>query len=155
MLIRSLAVAALSLLALAPIRAGDSKDKADGLPLVFRGTLDPNDPTDRLLKKSPHKVHEVQLAAGQVYQIDLASKDFDAFLRLEDGQGKHLAHDDDSGGGTDARLHFNPSASGSYRVIATAVPKGQPRGAYTLTVRLADEQGQREYQAQALNAAGL
>src|SRR4051794_24864482 len=109
---RSPAVAALLLSAVAPLRGGDGKDKADA-PQVFRGTLDPKDPPDRLLKKSPHKVHEVEFQAGKRYRIDLQSKEFEAFLRLEDGQGKRLAHHD--GGGQDAWLLFAPQEGGAYR----------------------------------------
>src|SRR5262245_6732475 len=100
--------AVVALLCPAPLAAGDGKkdDKsAADKPLhVFRGTLTDKDPPDPLLKKSPHKVHEVQLKAGAVYRIDLESKDFDALLRVEDATGKLLAVDNDGGGGTNARF---------------------------------------------------
>ena len=51
------------------------------------------------LKGAPHQVFHVKLQKGQSYVIDLVSKDFDAFLILEDAAGKRLAFDDDSGGG--------------------------------------------------------
>jgi len=146
------------LLCAAPLNAGDGKATpkpgAGEAAQVFRGTLSAKDPPDPLLKKVPHKVHEVKLEAGKAYQIDLQSKDFDAFLRVEDAKGKHLADDDDSGGGTNARLFFKPKEGGTYRLIATAYPKGQPSGAYTLTVRRVDDRVQLELKLVALNAAG-
>ena len=61
----------------------------------------------------------MKLKAGQKYQVDLTSNQFDAFLRIEDGRGKELAFDDDSGGMRNARLIFTPSADDVYRIIAT------------------------------------
>jgi hypothetical protein len=78
-------------------------------------------------------VHEVKLKAGQTYQIDLASRDFDAYLRLEDSAGRQLAEDDDSGGGFNARLVFTPATSATYRVIATTFLPGAT-GPYTLRI---------------------
>src|SRR5262249_2658671 len=78
----------------------------------------------------------------------------DAFLRIEDAKGKHLAHDDDSGGGTNARLFFTPRQGGTYRLIATAYPRGEPRGTYTLTVRLADARACVGEKGEALNREG-
>src|SRR5262249_3493053 len=69
--------------------------------------------------------------------------------------GKQLAADDDSGGGTNARLLFRPAQGGTYRVIATVFPRGPGTGAYTLTVRLASARGEVETRATALNAAGM
>src|SRR5262249_20257828 len=79
--------------------------------------------TDPLDKKLKHfcKTHPVKLAAGKVYQIDLKSTDFDAFLRLESADGKELAYDDDSGGGStgqDARIVYAAKQDGDYRIIA-------------------------------------
>jgi serine/threonine-protein kinase len=80
-------------------------------------------------------VHPVELRAGQVYQIDLESREFDAFLRLEDGQGNKLAENDDRGRDTlDARLFFTPEADGTYRLVATSAQQ-RGTGAYTLTIR--------------------
>src|SRR5437588_13031789 len=50
------------------------------------------------------KTYKQKLTEGRTYQIDLASKDFDAFLRLNDAKGQMIAEDDDGAGtGTDAR----------------------------------------------------
>jgi CHAT domain-containing protein/Flp pilus assembly protein TadD len=124
-------------------------------PLVLRGELTAKNPLDRVLKQSGHKVHEVQLEAGQLYAIELRSTVFDAYLRLEDTAGKQLAEDDDSGGGTDARLLYRPPQGGVYRVIATVLPGGVGTGPYTLTVRLANARDEQEAKAAALHAQGL
>jgi CHAT domain-containing protein len=123
-------------------------------PLVIRGELTAKDPLDRVLKQSRHKVHEVPLEAGRLYAIELRSAAFDAYLRLEDAAGKQLAQDDDSGGGTDARLLYRPRQGGAYRVIATVLPGGAGTGPYTLTVRLASARDEGEAKAAALQAAG-
>ena len=46
------------------------------------------DPRDRLLEHSHFKVFPFEVKAGSTYTIDLSSKAFDAYLRLEDGKGK-------------------------------------------------------------------
>jgi hypothetical protein len=82
----------------------------------------PSDPIDLVKGKASKnrcKVFTVTMKAGEKYQVDLMSKQFDAFLRIEDAAGRELAHDDDSGGMLNARLIFAPPADGVYRVIAT------------------------------------
>ena len=79
-------------------------------------------------------IHEFELSPAKSYVIDLVSKRFDAFLRLEDATGKQIAEDDDSGGGTNARLRFRPRAPGVYRIIATTF-EPSTFGAYSLTIR--------------------
>jgi hypothetical protein len=125
-------VFAASLLALAlSLKAGDE----DARPVVIKDQLTSKDPKDGKLKDSPAKVHTVKLRKGTPYVIDLVSKDFDAYLRLEDPNGKPLAEDDDSGGGFNARLFFIPPAAGNYALVATCYrPK---TGKYELTVQQA------------------
>jgi hypothetical protein len=45
-------------------------------------------------------------------------------------------HDDDSGGGTDARLRFRVPATGSYYLVAQAYSEGEG-GGYSLTLEVA------------------
>ncbi len=113
-----------------PASAG-SKDK----PIVINGQLSDKDAKDTKLKASRAHPHTVPLRQGVLYVIDLTSKDFDAYLRLEDAAGKVLAEDDDGGGGKNARLFFIPPKTGDYTVIATAY-KPQT-GKYRLTVQKA------------------
>jgi tetratricopeptide (TPR) repeat protein/CHAT domain-containing protein len=89
-------------------------------------------------KGAYYKVHEVKLQAGTLYKIDLLGvAGLDTYLRLEDGKGKVLAEDDDSGGDLNARLLFRPTQTENYKLIATTFAKGVT-GKYTLIVALAD-----------------
>ena len=54
-----------------------------------------DDPADTKFKESKQKVHTVKLEAGKYVRIDLTSKDFDTYLRLQDEKGKSLAENDD------------------------------------------------------------
>jgi tetratricopeptide (TPR) repeat protein/serine/threonine protein kinase len=89
-----------------------------------------------LTSASREQVHEVQLIAGKTYVFDLQSKQFDAFLRLEDAQGNKLAENDDREPGVirDSRIVFTSKQDGTYRIIASAY-QGQGTGAYTLVIR--------------------
>lgn len=102
---------------------------------VFKvdGQLAKGDAKDKVRRFSVCKVHTLKMTAGQSYTIDLVSKDFDAYLRLEDSDGKELAHDDDSGGGLNARLVFRAPKDDTYRIVATTFLGGT--GNYTLTVQ--------------------
>jgi serine protease Do len=71
---------------------------------------------------------------GERIEVDVTSSSFDAYAILEDASGKVLARDDDSGGGTNARIVFTVPAAGAYRIIANTYRQGS-YGAYTLSVR--------------------
>lgn len=102
-------------------------------PIQSRLTAD--DPLDRVRKRSHCKVHEVKLEAGQQYRIDLTSRDFDTYLRLEDKDGKTLDENDDVGPkDLNSRLLFTPAKTDSYRLVVTTY-EAQRVGAYRLTVR--------------------
>ena len=115
--------------ALPVLHAGDERGaKKAAKPIVIDGTLPAGDG-----KTKPAQSHKVKLTQGVVYVIDLVSKDFDAYLRLEDSGGKLLAEDDDSGGMLNARLFFIPPATAEYTLVATCYkPKA---GKYRLTVQ--------------------
>jgi hypothetical protein len=118
-------VSAFAVIALAVIQAVGVAGGKDAKPVVIDGQLAGKD--------SPAKRHSVALREDVVYVIDLVSKDCDAYLRLEDAAGKNLGEDDDSGGGTNARLFFIPRESADYVLIATSA---RPQtGKYRLTVR--------------------
>jgi Bacterial pre-peptidase C-terminal domain len=108
--------------------------KLESGALLIESEINASDPTDRVKEKSHCHVHELELSPTKAYVIDLASTRFDAYLRLEDATGKQIAEDDDSGGGTNARLRFRPRAPGVYRIIATTFEPGT-FGAYSLTIR--------------------
>jgi serine/threonine protein kinase/Flp pilus assembly protein TadD len=90
----------------------------------------------RLSAEGPSQVHAWNLVAGRAYVIDLESTAFDAFLKLQDAQGKIVAENDDiePGVNLNARLVFTAPADGVYRLVATSFePAGI--GAYTLRIR--------------------
>ena len=70
--------------------------------------------------------------------ILLRSSDFDAYLLLQDAEGRTLASDDDGGSGTDAQLTYAVVAGRAYRIVANSFA-GVERatGGYRLTVRAA------------------
>lgn len=80
------------------------------------------------------KVFTYHMTAGQLYLINLESRVFDAFLRLEDNQGKILAEDDDGAGNLNARITYRPERTDTYKIIATSLG-GNQLGPYTLRVQ--------------------
>jgi peroxiredoxin len=129
---RFLAFAAVAFLAAAPglLPAGQDKDKVFQ-DLKVDGQLTNDDPKDKKIG-SASKVYTVKMGKGNVYTIDMRSKQLDSYLRLEDKDGKELDEDDDSGGNLDARIVFNCTKDGEYKVICTALANGL--GNFTLTV---------------------
>jgi hypothetical protein len=102
----------------------------DGLSI--EAVLSKDDPLDKVRKKHC-RTYDVEMSGGKTYIIDLISKQFDAFLRLEDAAGKKLAQDDDSGGGTNARIRFKAPSDGVYRIFATSF--GMETGLFLLKVK--------------------
>ncbi len=100
--------------------------------ITIDAALTKQDPLDKVRKKIC-KTYDVRMEGGKTYVIDLMSKQFDAFLRLEDIEGKRLAQDDDSGGGTNARIRFKAPEDGVYRIFATTFNNGT--GSFLLKVR--------------------
>ncbi len=103
---------------------------------VFRATgqLTKEDLKDRLRKECHFKVFLLRMLPGRTYTIDMQSRDFDSYLRLEGSAGDPLAEDDDSGGGLHARLVFRPPQDDVYRVVVTTFAPGAT-GHYLLTIR--------------------
>ena len=123
---------AVVLLAPLPAALAQQAKKEAGQDLNVAGTLAADDPKDKVVTRSPHKVHEFKMKAGSTYMIDLKSREFDSFLRLEDSSGKQLAMDDDSGGFPNARIVHKSAKDDNYRIIVTSYDG--KAGAYTLTV---------------------
>jgi hypothetical protein len=97
--------------------------------------LTQNDLKDRH-RNVPSKTYTVKLQAGKTYQIDMASKEVDSYLRLEDAGGLRLAENDDFGNGLDSRIVFPCPRDGDYRVVAMTLPGAlPPTGNFTLTVQ--------------------
>ncbi len=116
--------------AFAPVVAQDKEAK----PLFQKtGELTDQDPMDKIQKKSYSKVHEMKMEEGKTYRIDVVSKDFDTFLRVENSDGRMLGADDDGGGGLNSRLVFKAPKSSEYRLIVTSFPPAET-GKYSLVV---------------------
>ena len=89
------------------------------------------------------KLFIIQAEANKTYRIDLASKDFDAYLFLLDDMGKIIAENDDNGESLDSRLVQKIEKAGKYTIVATSLG-GQSNGEFTLTVRPASADEMKE-----------
>ncbi|MCA1991565.1 MAG: trypsin-like peptidase domain-containing protein [Coleofasciculus sp. S288] len=69
--------------------------------------------------------------AGQRVQIDMTSREVDAYLILIDPSGNEVAQDDDGGGQTNARIVATLPVDGTYLLMANSYDAGQA-GAYSL-----------------------
>ncbi|MCI0460609.1 MAG: serine/threonine protein kinase [Gemmataceae bacterium] len=98
------------------------------------GELTNLDALDKNRKESHCKVYTVDLLDGRTYQIDHISKAFDAYLRLEDPDGKHLLENDDGGGDLNSRITHHCERSGRYRMVVTTFRVAET-GRFTLQVR--------------------
>lgn len=70
---------------------------------------------------------------GENLTVRLHSPDFDAYLFLFTEEFDLLAHDDDSGGGTDALITYQLPRDGNYIIVVNTVFEGE-EGRYALTV---------------------
>jgi serine protease Do len=104
---------------------------------TFEGKIAKTDPFDAERDKCHRHVHEFKMQAGKTYTLDLASEDFDAYLRVEQEEKGKLAEDDDGAGFLNSRIVFTPSGEGMFRLVVTTCDPGQ-FGAYRLTIRETD-----------------
>jgi hypothetical protein len=92
--------------------------------------------TGKLTAKDREQAHELKMTAGTTYTIDMTSRQFDTYLRLEDAKKKILSENDDinPNNNRNSRIAFTATEDGVYRIIATSF---QQRGAgtYTLVIR--------------------
>ncbi len=80
--------------------------------------------------------------AGQQIEIDMTSSEIDPYLILLAPDGQDLAHDDDGGGGANARLVMALPVDGTYTVLANTYRAGET-GHYNLRLSLKSSQLQR------------
>jgi thiol-disulfide isomerase/thioredoxin len=116
---------ALAGLCLAGAPAVQAKGKGN-VVLSKSESLTDSDGKDTKQTESYCKVYKVKLTEGVSYRIDLSSKDFDTYLRLEDAGGKQLDENDDIEPGKDlnSRIEFTPPKTAEYRIIATSFDGG-------------------------------
>lgn len=74
-----------------------------------------------------------KLSADKLYVVQHQSRDFDAFLAIEDDRGQRLASDDDGGFNRDSLIRFRPPRTGDYVVIASPL-MGNGGGRFTVLV---------------------
>ena len=86
-----------------------------------------------------YKLFTFMGTAGQTVQIDLMSADFDAYLYLKGNDGQTIAHDDDGGGGHNARIVQTLPYTGMYQIYANTLSRGES-GSFTLQLREASGQ---------------
>jgi hypothetical protein len=102
--------------------------------LVVQSELTDKDAKDKVRTDSYCKIYNFKMEKGKTYQIDMKSKNLDAYLRLEDPEGKQVAKDDDGGDGLNARIIYEAKESGEFRIIATTYA-GNATGKFELTAR--------------------
>ncbi|HEU0054182.1 MAG TPA: hypothetical protein VFQ39_13440 [Longimicrobium sp.] len=101
------------------------------------GSLDASDATAD--DDSYYELWRFQGRAGQRIVVTLRSEDFDAYLawgRMDGGDWEEIDSDDDSAGGTDARLEITLGEDGVAVIRANTLSGGET-GAYTLSVESA------------------
>lgn len=126
-----LAIAVVGLLSQGQLIQAQTAD--DQKPLLReQGKLTEDDPKDKVVKRSAHKVFDIKLEAGKTYRIEMNSREIDSLLRLENAEGKQVALDDDGGGFPNARIIYEAEKDGVYRIIATTFDG--KLGAFELTV---------------------
>jgi hypothetical protein len=91
-------------------------------PLLHKSEeLKADDKKDTKRTKSPCKIYGVKLTEGTKYQIDLKSKDFDAYLRLLDSLDNEVAFNDDIDPSTfDSRIVYQAAKTGFYQIVVTS-----------------------------------
>lgn len=131
-----LTLAALCLLH-ANLNAGEKKDKdKDRKPedVTVNDTLTNKELKDKVRTGCFCKTYTFKMVEGKSYQLDMKSKEFDSYLRLENPDGQQVAADDDGGGYPDARIIYKAPKTGDYTIICTTFGNGST-GKYTLFVK--------------------
>jgi hypothetical protein len=131
-----LTLAALCLLH-ANLSAGEKKDKEkDKKPedITVNDTLTNKELKDKVRTGCFCKTYIFKMTEGKTYQLDMISKEFDSYLRLENPDGQQVAADDDGGGYPDARIIYKAPKTGDFTIICTTFGNGST-GKYTLLVK--------------------
>jgi S1-C subfamily serine protease len=83
----------------------------------MKGTLTNKDYPDHQML-SPAQTFNLILKKNKTYVVDMKSKEFDPYMRLENMSGLTLKNEDVGGNGH-STLFFNPKEDGIYRVVGT------------------------------------
>ncbi len=125
-----------------PVGKGLKPEEIQISQTPIQGELKKGDSIDELRSQLPQKRiyyamgYRVNFDAQKTFIIDLMSKDFDPYLRIEDNKKNSLAWDDDSGKGLNARIVFQPlkETNNPFLLIATTFVPGAV-GKFTLNIR--------------------
>jgi hypothetical protein len=83
---------------------------------------------------TPYQAYRFRGERGQRVQVDMKSKDFDAYLVVRRaGSIVDVVDNDDAGGGTDARVIYTLPATGDYEIRANSV-NNKARGSFTVSL---------------------
>jgi hypothetical protein len=122
-MVKKVAGVILVLMLVLPLAAVDAQGGTISVGEVIDGTLD-----------AAQAMYELAVEAGATVSITLGSEDFDAYLRVLDGDGNVLAENDDAGGSFDAGLMFTAPETGTYLINVRSY-YGDATGNYRLAVR--------------------
>lgn len=107
---------------------------AQALDVAIAGRLTDSSPNKWVVRPGCHYfTYRVDLKAGETTVFELQSKEFDAYLILLDDQNRIVAQDDDSGGGTNAKIVFGPKFTGKFTIVVTTNRAGA-KGNYVLDI---------------------
>lgn len=94
---------------------GENLPAVSTLPAISPTTIPSPQRIDGSLPKDrdgiPYRDYRLNVTAGKTYEITMTSNMFDAFLELRDAGYNLIASDDDSGGGTNAKLTYRATAT--------------------------------------------
>jgi len=98
---------------------------------TIQGTLDASN--DVMDDGSRYALHLIEAAAGESLDVTMTSSAFDAYLLIVDANGNTIAEDDDSAGGTNARVSVTAPSAGTYTIVANSYG-ADATGPYTISV---------------------
>ena len=113
-----------------PLLGGGYSAQRIALNRSVTGQLDRNSsvlPTDR----SFFNAYTFEGRAGQQVEVEMSSSDLDPYLILLAPDGQNIAQDDDSAGGSNARLSATLPSNGIYTVLANTYNAGET-GRYSI-----------------------
>lgn len=99
----------------------------DGVPIV--GQLD--NQSNTLSDNSYFNIYSFEGQAGQRVTVEMISSQIDSYLILVGPNREDVGQDDDSAGGTNARIDVTLPASGTYLIFANSYGSGE-QGSYQL-----------------------
>jgi Ca2+-binding EF-hand superfamily protein len=116
-----------------------SELKLDGGGTTYKGVIEAA-VEERYRGKKSFKIFTIKMEQGKTYEINHISKDFQAFLHLEDSDGNQVQQNSSRTIGENSRITFQADTNGTFRLIATSLG-GFRTGAFSLSVRVLNRFG--------------